>query len=309
MKKWTRREFTGAALAVGSIAEFSSAQESVTMEDGWIDSHVHVWTPDKASYPLSENFSERDMAPPSFTPEELFAHQKGSDVSRTVLIQMSFYEYDNSYMIETMERHPGRFSGVAIVNHESEEVISEMLRLKAKGIRGFRLYAFPDRVQQWESSEGIQKMWEAGAREGLAMCCLTDPESLPVIERMCERFPDTTVVIDHFARIGMSGEVDSDKVKELQNLAKFSNTYVKTSAFYALGEKKPPYTDLASLVKSMVDAFGSDRLMWGSDCPYQVQAPHTYEASLALIEDKLEFLSEEDRENLLRNTAEKVFFS
>lgn len=281
------------------------------MKDGWIDAHVHVWTPEKAAYPISSNFSSKEMDPPSFTPEELFAEQEGTGVTRTVLIQMSFYEFDNSYMLDTMKKYPGRFSGVGIVDHSKNELVvsGEMKRLKKHGVRGFRLYAFPDRVKDWESSEGMNTMWMAGAEEGLAMCCLTDPDALPVVKKMCEAYPDTTVVIDHFARVGMKGTVDPAQVKALQELAEFPKTYVKTSAFYALGQKKPPYTDLAPLVKSMVDAFGSGRLMWGSDCPYQVQGEHTYKASIDLMKNGLNFLTDEDRENMLRNTAAKVFFS
>jgi predicted TIM-barrel fold metal-dependent hydrolase len=49
--------------------------------------------------------------------------------------------------------------------------------------------------------------------------------------------------------------------------------------------------------------------MWGSDCPYQVQGDHTYEASLTLITEKLDFLSDADKENILKNTADKLFFA
>ena len=45
-----------------------------------------------------------------------------------------------------------------------------------------------------------------------------------------------------------------------------------------------------------------------TDCPYQVQAPHTYSDSVKLVRDRLDFLSAEDREWLLRRTAETVFF-
>ena len=308
MKSWTRRDFAGTTVAgISSAMGWAIGDDKV--DNGWVDAHVHVWTPDKTACPLSKNFSEKEMAPPSFTPEELFAEQEGTGVTRTVLIQMSFYEFDNSYMLDVMKKYPGRFGGVAIIDHEAAEVDGEMKKLKEGGVRGFRLYAFPDRVAKWEASEGMNTMWKVGAEEGLAMCCLTDPASLPVIKRMCETYPDTTVVIDHFARIGMKGTVDPEQVEQLQELAKFPNTYVKTSAFYALGEKKPPYTDLAPLVKSMVEAYGSDRLMWGSDCPYQVQEPHTYKASIELMTGGLDFLSDKDRENMLRNTAEKIFFS
>ena len=57
------------------------------------------------------------------------------------------------------------------------------------------------------------------------------------------------------------------------------------------------------------DAYGASRLMWASDCPYQVQGVHTYAASIALIRDRLDFLTAEERDWILRKTAEKVFFA
>lgn len=306
MTPCTRRRFmttTGTAAAAAAVS--TRADE---ISDGWIDAHVHVWTKDRDVYPISENFSGKKMDPPRFPPATLFAEQEGTGVTRTVLIQMSFYEFDNSYMTDQIASYPERFRGVGIVDHEDDGVAEKMIELKGQGVRGFRLYAFPDRVAKWENSGGIQKMWKTGAEEGLAMCCLTDPAALPVVHKMCEKHPGTTTVIDHFARIGARGEVDQGELDRLLALADFENVYVKTSAFYALGKKAPPYTDLAPMFKQVRDAFGSERLMWGSDCPYQVRGDHTYEASVALVREGLDFLSAEEKEEIMKNTAEKVFF-
>ena len=78
---------------------------------------------------------------------------------------------------------------------------------------------------------------EVRAAEGLAMCHLVNPEALAAIDRMCERFPDTPVVIDHFARIGVDGTIRARDVDALCRLARHGKTYVKLSAFYALGEE------------------------------------------------------------------------
>jgi predicted TIM-barrel fold metal-dependent hydrolase len=126
---------------------------------------------------------------------------------------------------------------------------------------------------------------------------------------MCCNFPKTRVVIDHFARIGMKGPVRQHDLDNLSCLASLPQIHVKTSAFYALGKKKAPYTDMAPLVRGLRDRFGASRLMWASDCPFQVQDGHTYSDSIALIRDRLAFLSAEDKEWMLRKTAEKVFFS
>jgi len=307
MKTQSRRRFL-ATTGTLAIAPTLSLFGETEVGDGLIDSHVHVWTSDRENYPLSPDFTDKDVVPEIFDPAILLAEQAGTGVTRTVLIQMSFYQFDNSYMLDVIKADPERFRGVAIVDDATPGVGERMKALAGNGVRGFRLYAFPDKTATWKTSAGIQEMWKVGGEEGLAICCLTDPESLPVIREMCKKYPDTPVVIDHFARIGVKGTVDPGELGLLLALAEFKNTYVKTSAFYALGLKKPPYTDLAPMMRRVRDAFGSKRLMWGSDCPYQVQGEHTYKASVELVQEGLDFLTAEEKSDIMKGTAEKFFF-
>jgi predicted TIM-barrel fold metal-dependent hydrolase len=139
------------------------------------------------------------------------------------------------------------------------------------------------------------------------MCCLIDPNALSALSKACQKFPDTPVVIDHLCRIGVSGTIEPAEVQALCELARHKRVTVKISAFYALGKKKPPYLDLAPMIKQVYEAFGPERLMWATDCPYQV-AEHSYQQSIDLILHGLDFLSAGDKEWLLRKTAERVFF-
>ncbi len=122
----------------------------------------------------------------------------------------------------------------------------------------------------------------------------------------------TATTLEHFQARGgvlIDGAIREADLKNLCDLARHKRTHVKISAFYALGAKKAPYDDLAPMIRRLVDAYGVERLMWATDCPYQVQGEHEYAPSIALVRDRLDFLSAGDREWLLRKTAEKVFFS
>lgn len=302
----TRRTFLRstalAALAPAGCASLSSG-------GGHIDAHVHVWTPDTKAYPLAEGFTKEGMKPASFTPEELFVHCKSQGVNRIVLIQMSFYKFDNRYMTDMMAKHPGVFGGVAIVDETKPNVRDTMKNLAAQGVRGFRIYTDKEKAEAWQSSPGMKAMWSYAADAGLSMCLLANPDALPAAQKMCVQYPRTRVVIDHFARIGMKGAVNQAELDNLCRLGDFEHTFVKTSAFYALGAKKAPYTDMGPMIRKLRDTYGASRLMWASDCPFQVEGGHTYADSIALIRDRLDFLSSEDKAWMLRKTAEKVFFS
>jgi predicted TIM-barrel fold metal-dependent hydrolase len=308
-RQWLKTAMAGAAVMTGGnpirgITAWAADNDS---KSGAIDAHVHVWTPDSERYPLAAGFRRDEMKPPSFTPEELFEHARPCGVERVVLIQMSFYGFDNSYMLDTMRRFPGTFSGVAVIDDSAKDPPAEMRRLKAGGVRGFRIYPRNRPVDRWLGGEGMQAMWRCGADEGLAMCHLVNPDALAAIDANCQRFPDTPVVIDHFARIGVDGQMRAADLAALCRLARHRRTFVKLSAFYALGAKKAPYLDLVPMIRKLLDAFGPERLMWATDCPYQVQQGHNYADSIALIRDHLDGLNG-DRQWLLRKTAEKVFF-
>ncbi len=171
------------------------------------------------------------------------------------------------------------------------------------------VFAFIHRpAQGWVDDPGMAKLWRKAGEQGWAVCPLINPTDIGYLDVLCEKFPDTIVVVDHFARIGIDGRIDPQQLDRLCRLARFSNTFVKTSAFYALGKKAAPYEDLIPMINKILDSFGADRLMWASDCPFQVQGEHDYESSIALIRDRIGSLSESDKQWMLRDTAAKVFF-
>ena len=273
----------------------------------YIDAHVHVWTDQFDRYPIYPPHQKSDMNPKTFYPRELLAHAEPSGVNRIVLIQMSYYQFDNTYMLDVMQEYPGVFSGIAIVDWEAKRPDQTMLQLAERGVRGFRIYPTDTPIENWLNHPGFERMFAAGAAHNLAICPLINPDALPALSVQCERFSETPVIIDHLSRIGADQPICEEHIDQLCAIAKYPNVMAKVSAFYALGKKAPPYDDLEPLIRRVYEAFGSERLMWASDCPFQV-VDHAYEDSIALVRDRLDFLSKADKEQILRKTAEDFFF-
>ncbi len=275
----------------------------------YIDTHSHIWTPDTAHYPLAEGFKPEDMKPRSFTAEELLALCRPAGVGRVNLIQMSFYRFDNRYMLDMIKLYPDRFVGTAIVDPLGESPDRAMLDLKPKGVRAFRIAPNFSKLppSKWLEPPGYEAMFAASAKHGLALSCLINPDAFAEVDRMARKFPEATVIIDHLGRVGAGGTIDPADVNALRALAKHPKIFVKVGAFYALGKKTPPYLDLAPLIREVVQAFGAERCMWESDCPFQV-VRDSYVDSIALVRDKLDFLNADQKDWLLRRTAERVLF-
>lgn len=309
---FTRREMlmTTAATAAGAAtlpARVTAADSDA--DTGWIDAHSHIWPPTVDKYPLESGLTVADLKPPSFTGEELMAVAQPEGVRRVVLIQHNGYHgFDNSYLVDAWKQHPDRYRVVGMVDSRKPNSGKEMRKLLKTGVTGFRIT--PSRLgADWLDTPGMAEMWNTAAETGQAMCGLINPSDLPGIDAMCKKHPDTPVVIDHFARIGVDETIRETDLDKLCGLARHSKTHVKISAYYALGRKKPPYDDLTPMIRRLFEAFGPQRLMWASDCPYQLNDGNTYAASIALIRDRIDFLSNEDRQWLLRKTAAAVYFA
>jgi predicted TIM-barrel fold metal-dependent hydrolase len=274
----------------------------------YIDSHVHVWSDDFARYPLTPRVTVEDMESRRFLPDEILAVARPSGVSRIVLVQMSYYGTDNRYMLDVIKGAPETFRGIAVIDHLSPDCHAEMRHLAAAGVRGFRISQGVHDPASWLQTGAYDCIFEGAAREGLAVCPLIDPGALTDLAKICSRFPATPIVIDHMARIGMAAPIQKDQIEQLCEIAHFPEVRVKVSAFYALGNKRPPHLDLADLVQRLCETYGPRRLLWGSDCPFQL-ASESYEDSIALVRDRLPFLSSEDRQWLLCRTTEEIFFS
>ncbi len=273
----------------------------------YVDAHVHVWTQDVEKYPFAAEHAAAEMKPRLFLPADILGHAQPCGVERVVLVQMSYYGSDNSYMLDVMRKHEGVFSGIAVIDVEAERPDDEMRRLAKEGVRGFRVYP-RGVVDHWLDGASYERLFQCAADEHLAICPLINIGALPALERMCERFPGAPIIIDHLCLVGAGQPVSEADIDVLCAMAQYPQVMVKVSAFYALGAKKSPYLDLEVLIKRVHEAFGAERLMWASDCPYQVQGEHTYASSVELIEKRLSFLSVEDREQILGGTAASFFF-
>lgn len=305
----TAASVTAATVAVAASSKLQ-AKEAVAPKMSIIDAHSHIWTPDLTKYPLQNGQTVEDLEPRSFTPAELMAIAAPHGVTKVVLIQHNiFHGKDNSYITDTIQQEPGKYSGVACIDAAGSQPTNEMDRLRKLGIRGLRIRPGDGNVKRWRDSEGMRAMWKHGPKIGVAMCPLINPEDLAEVHHMCQEFPETTVVVDHFARIGVDGKIRKEDVQNLVELAKFPKTNVKVSAFYALGQKKPPHDELIPMIEALYHAYGPSRLMWASDCPYQLTGPNTYGDSIALIKDRIDFFTESDKDWILRETAQSIFFS
>jgi L-fuconolactonase len=102
------------------------------------------------------------------------------------------------------------------------------------------------------------------ARLQLVLDALVRPKHLPSLSRLALRHPELAIVIDHGAKPNLA--VLNDWSEEIESIALFPNVNCKLSGLLT----ELPRGDVASLAwifERLWNAFGADRLVWGSDWP------------------------------------------
>ncbi|MGB8881256.1 MAG: amidohydrolase family protein, partial [Solirubrobacteraceae bacterium] len=138
---------------------------------------------------------------------------------------------------------------------------------------------------------------------GLALEVHVDEESWTRLEPLVAAAGERLVVVDHLAR---PDDPRSQYAREmLRVLAGHANVVVKVAALDVVSRRPFPHEDVLPLIAATVDAFGPNRLMWGSNFPWR--RGEDYGASLHVIERL--GLPDDANEAILGGTASRLFFA
>ncbi len=287
-----------------------------------IDAHIHAWSPDTRRYPLAPGFTATDLWLPSFTPEDHSAHSAGLDepISGINLVQMTWYGLDHRYILDLIESDPVRFTGTGIVPAVSDVSLGSVERvmrdLAKGGIRAFRIrsrIAQPQWGQRdmWLDQTGYEQMFATAAEDDLVLSFLVGPVDLGEIGRMCRRFPQTRVIIDHVGGVRVKdGAVDAEQLQPLLDLADCPGVYVKLGPVHALAEPEPPFSGSIPLLRQVIDAYGAHRCMWESDLGGPIlmpDPPQDLPAAINIIRHA-EFLDDVEKRAILGGTARQLLW-
>ncbi len=285
------------------------------LQDKLIDAHVHLWTDDTEAYPFAPGTGLSDLWLPHCTPQDHAEVSQSFGRVRMNLVQITWYGLDHQYILDLIAKTPDQFVGTGIVPAYSDVGLPRpdhtMVALSQGGIYAFRVRGGGGKPG-WLDHEGHERMFQAGANHNLALSFLMGLDDLPDLDRMCQRYPDTPVILDHFCAVGAKETIEDEQISALCNMARHRRVMVKVGPFHARGKRLRPFLDLLPLLQHVVEAFGPQRCMWESDTggPIIPADPVTdYQAAVALIRDHADFLSDSDKLQILYKTAEDFFFN
>ncbi len=268
-----------------------------------IDTHLHVWSDDFSRYPFAEGRQASEGAPVELLNETMAE----AGVDKAVIVQPIGYLYDNRYVADCLRRFPGKFAAIGLVNRNAADAPDQLERLvKEDGFVGLRIHlSRPNHPSEWAAPDQ-DPIWQRAESLGVCFIVYGPSTHLPAIEPIIARFPNVPVVLDHIGGAPTDEAPPYPLLSNVLRLAEYPNVYVKFTPQAHKSKLPYPHEDTFSTFRRIYDAFGPQRLMWGTNFPGVLKGVG-YLPALELFRTHIDFLTDEDKEWLFSKTALKVW--
>jgi L-fuconolactonase len=256
------------------------------------DSHAHLVADDQVRYPRNPMGRPPD-APPRLPgvvgipgghhgpnpvhevpdAERMVRWAREQNVAGMVAVQKRMvYRYDNSYILDSSDRHPELFIPVVILDAEDPETPVRVRRdVEQHGLAGVRLFGSrrADGSMPWLDSPQALATWAVVDELGLVMNLEVlavggGGPSIPAIVSLARRHPAARVVLDHLLEPEMHEGADYGLDQRYEALADEPNIYFKFTSIN-LDTCREEDVPADRVLRRALDLYGADRIMWGSD--------------------------------------------
>jgi len=268
-----------------------------------VDCHLHVYWPEKYPYPEGPGAKPK----PGEIIADLNAMNKvmsANKITHALLVQPSAYETENKSMIDVITTSKGRVKGIAAADVAMTD--DDLAQLKRDGIVGVRLnlYSFANDIFE---QPGINDFLKRCAKNDIIAEVFATPATWPkVIDKL--RACPARMVFEHMGWPKVEDGVKQEGFQLLLGLAKEKDCSVKLSCAFRMSKSGFPFPELQPYVDKLLEVFGPERCMWGSDWPMLRSGhdrPYNYAEEFAALERWVPNAA--DRRAILWSAPAKIF--
>jgi L-fuconolactonase len=271
-----------------------------------IDAHQHFWRYNPAHQDWMTD--RMDILRRDHLPAELRPLLESAGFQGTVAVQARQMLEETEWLLKLADEHDFIRGVVGWVDLRSPDLRSQLERFAAHPkLAGVRHVVHDEPDDDFMLAPAFRRGIAALQEFGLVYDLLLFPRHLPVAARLVAEFPDQPFVLDHIAKPPIREGGMSPWREDLRALAAFANVTCKLSGMVteaAWRQWRPetfrPYLD------AVVDAFGPDRLMIGSDWPVCTLSGD-YAPTMAVVTDYIRPLPAKDRDAILGGTCARVY--
>jgi L-fuconolactonase len=274
-----------------------------------VDAHQHFWDPAAADYPwLTDDLAVIRRA---FGPSDLEPALHDAGVDATVLVQTRSSLEETVEFLATAEATPfvrGVVGWVDLTDPGVGETIAE-LRDRPGGGRlvGIRHQAHDEPYADWLIGDDVVRGVEAVGRAGLVYELLVRTRELPAALAVARRLPDVRFVIDHIAKPPIAAAELEPWASRIAPFRAEEHVACKLSGMVTEADWATwTPSSLQPYVDHVLDVFGPDRLLFGSDWPVCLLAA-SYGQVLEAARTTLSDLADAEAAKVLGGTAARVY--
>ena len=267
-----------------------------------IDGHQHFWTTQRDDYGWLT--PDLEALYRDFVPEDLQPLLDQAGVDHTVLVQAAATTDETRYLLGIAECHSMVAGVVGWVDMDSPteaiEALDEFVQHpKFVGIRPM-IQDIEDPA--WIDRPELKIVLEALVQSNVCFDALVRSVHLPFLLNCLTRHPDLRVVIDHGAKPNIAAGEWQPWADGIAAIANQTSAYCKVSGLITEADSSQTYDDVMPYLDHLLEVFGSERLIWGSDWPV-LNLAGDYDGWYAASIERLSQLAVQDQENILGRNA------
>jgi len=271
-----------------------------------IDGHQHFWTTQRDDYGWLT--PDLEALYRDFTPEDLQPLLDQTGVEHTVLVQAAATTDETQYLLAIAEYHSLVAGVVGWVDMDSPtEAIAALdefvLHPKFVGIRPM-IQDIEDPA--WIDRPELNIVLEALVQSNVCFDALVRSVHLPYLLNCLTRHPELRVVIDHGAKPDIAGGEWQPWADSIAAIANQTSAYCKISGLITEADSSQTYDNVMSYLDHLLEVFGPERLIWGSDWPV-LNLAGDYEGWHDASTNRLKQLAVQDQENILGRNAIRFY--
>ena len=270
-----------------------------------IDAHQHFWKYN----PVRDSWITDSMKVirKDFLPKDLKPILDANIVAGCIAVQADQSEEDTEFLLKCAQKNPflkGVVGWVDLRAGNIEERLANYSHNKYfKGVRHIAQAEKDDFLLNKDFQNGVGKL----SQYGLSYDLLIYPRQFPATLEMVEKFPNQIFVLDHIAKPSVSEKLDAEWVKNILLLSKHENVFCKISGMVTETKNfEWVKSDFTPYLASVVSAFGTDRLLYGSDWPVCLLAAD-YKEVLGIIVDYFQNFSTLEKSKIFALNAIKAY--
>ena len=213
-------------------------------------------------------------------------HMAQLRIDYAVLVHPEPYGDDHSLVLDSLQQAPAKLFGTSLFYPQDKDAprkLAELVQREPK-IIATRFHAHRGKAFYLDSFKdaGVVNLWEAAAALGLIVELHIGPNYAAQVVDLIKAHPQCPVLIDHLAEPHLGSAVE---YADVLALAEFENVYMKLSGLSHFASDAPLYLSARPFTHWVVDAFGPERMVWGSGTPEIVDAhlAHLPKADRSLV--------------------------